>query len=280
MSTPRPLIRHAIAGIAAFSVVLLAVVASTAAEKYKLPRATIRFEPPDGFCLLGSKKHPIDQELIDLQARILDNYGQLLALVVECNAIDSWRAGGPTKTGKFGLLLAIKSKGKVRRYPKMTQKQLGAAMERSIRRVDMKSLEKEISSAAAKAVDGLRLGKFKLLGLLHNDDGAVYVGLIGSAVIGKVKTNNAAVSATMLVKGYLISFNLYAKYAGKQQIFNTLLATQKTFTRQFVALNNKPRSPNRKINSPTSDWTNILWSALVFGLIGVFIYLVSRRRRS
>lgn len=243
-----------------------------------LPAGAILFEPPAGYCLLEPESHDADRHLFEMQAQILEPSNRLLAYVIDCRALDRWRADPEAGTGDYGLFMLPLSDGAVRRFDGLSRAAFLDEMARLYEGIGSGDISAAIGEATQRVLAELNIGEIRSVGVLDRDDAAIYVGLLGSFDDGGSAYTLAVLMAMTLLDGYPASFNLYTGYVDGQT-FDALLAQQKTHMGRLAAMNTDAAA------GPTAggfDWWALLRVAVLGAAGGValaFVVLWWRRRR-
>ncbi len=86
------------------------------------------------------------------------------------------------------------------------------------------------------AMDTVKMTSNRQLGMLHKDDAATYSGIITNIAADGVTQTSAIVYAVTLVKGYMVSFNLYREFVDRST-FKALLKQYRGVMKKLVSDN-------------------------------------------
>lgn len=258
---------------------LIAGGTSVDAAVFSLPGGDIRFEPPDGYCLLAPETDQFDAALFNFHQQTQIRHNKLLAVVVDCMQLQAARSGVNRQVGSYGLLLIPWVNGEIERLSGITVGEFLDQATGAVATLDWSEMEAEADKTFDQLNLGMELGEFRSLGVLERDDDAAHVGMIMAVAAGeKVHTVGAVISMTM-INSYPVTFNLYGPYHDAASV-SALLSRQTGFMPALIAQNRADIGAVDRVAEQPPEDTHTGWAlaALAVAVIGALVVLRSRRR--
>lgn len=219
-----------------FAVLLSLILATTASSASRAETAwiagrTLTVEPPSGYCALD-RDDSNENEMYRVMERIQEGMNRVLVVFYDCAELRSMRAGKTDTFDRYGQILTP------------VREQAYPGIPRDIYFSELRAVFDQAFAIGArrgqenvkKVVPDMRVGEARNLGILEEDDAALYAGMLEKVAFeGKAFTVAAVVSMT-LVHGVPLSVNLYRPYEG-QESFDKLLEEQRRFMKALVQRN-------------------------------------------
>lgn len=189
---------------------------------------------PGGYCDL-STAHAADQEMVDATEQLNAGHNRVLSIFAECGQLAAMRADY-SQLSNYGSYLAPLSAGDA--PLSMSRAELLDALGTVIGGNDPFGRVGDILRDRITEADmAFELQDVIGLGLLDQDDRAVYTGALTRTVAEDGAVDVTAVVAGMtLVAGRIVSLNLAAPYEGKQTV-SSLLDQQRDNLRRLIEAN-------------------------------------------
>jgi hypothetical protein len=190
----------------------LAGAGSGAAKDVKIGSVSLTLPPPEGFCELTSE-HPDEASVLKLTGDLVATMGgELLALSIYCGELDAWRAGNGAPQGDNAQYQTPNAARDADLPRARSVREFCAAVHAQGERI-LAELAPNLTARLEAAIQGLSVDKPTLLGVLAEDADACYWGMLMKArPADGGEVVQAVVSATTVVKGKIIFYNLYTIY--------------------------------------------------------------------
>lgn len=272
-------------------------IAKAHAETLTVGSETIEFDPGKGICSLKPRSYDYDRLLFEWQQKSNKGINEILGMYIDCSRLSRLRSGEDTEMGQYGILLAPYDKGLLKKLPQISRarflQQISKALKKGIdiRASDIENRLNEALNPAMKAKIGkIEMPILRLLGVLFEDEVAIYSGLLVNVKSTKTSPDwMSAVLSITLVKGHAIQYSLYKEFVD-QMTYTQLIDDLKPVMRKFVTGNESFES--RLSGSPQAastpirgfDWGRVVGKAIVGAIIGALfgsiIWFFRRKRDS
>jgi hypothetical protein len=213
--------------------ILLAFTAAGAAEDFQFGGQTLSISPPPGYCALDPsdpndavviKRLEVQQEgmnLVPLQFGI-------------CNELADWRAGRIPVLSRYGQIMLPLSYAEAPRPLPMSRQEYLDTVAPQIPKVDAAQVA-ELESKLNARTEDVQISSIQNLGILDQDENAIYVGMLGVITGGGQKLPVAAVAAATLLESIPVTVNLYGPT--DEGAFDKLVAIQKAYVADLIRRN-------------------------------------------
>lgn len=228
MRTSRLLLVTVLAGLLAGAA---PAAAQTAAAQ---PGPGIELPIPAGHCPLDAAK-PADREIIALTEEINRGRNEVLGMFANCGELAALRTEG-RPLANYGGFLAPVAAGSGRLD--MPRADFLDAIANVFREQDpFAEVEGEMRQRVEQANLSLEVEDMAGLGLVSEDDAAVYTGVVQNVTLEDGRhLRVAAITGVTLLRGHPISLNLFAPYQDPATV-ERLLAAQRRNLQHLVAAN-------------------------------------------
>jgi hypothetical protein len=189
---------------------------------------------PQGHCPM-SEQQPAEREIIELTRQINQGRNLVMAMFADCGELESLRNQGRALDNYGGYLAPLSAGTEPLAMPRS---QFLAAIAQAVAQQDpVAAIEGEMRERVERANLSLEVGEMAGLGLIHQDDTAVYTGVIQSLVMQDGSSERVvAITGITLVQGHPVSVNLFAPFRDSATLEGLLAAQQQNLAR-FVAAN-------------------------------------------
>lgn len=214
------------------------------ADDLTLGTETVSFVPGADYCALDSQQYEYDRLMTDWQRQAQAGSNQLVQIFQNCKSLEGLRQGQQSgKFGRYSIVLMPLTNGQPTQVPGMTRDVLLAELTKVFNKgveLDTKSVEQRLNDSL-DSVTGQNNGQIningvKQLGMLDQDPNAIYQGLVLTASANDQTTVTAGIVAMSMVKGYVVSYNVYDDYVD-EGTFTSLLGEAKEAMRTLVENN-------------------------------------------
>lgn len=191
--------------------VYLALLSPALGAEANLDGRIIKFEPPNGYCLLNELTDG-ERQAIEAMRKLQQPDNELIWMFVPCEQLAALRAGKEGRLEQFGYVTAVQPNGIFRRMRGVSRFEFASKVARTIPPMDAAGVARELSRRPITQ-DAPR---FNLLhsGLAVVDAAAVYLGLVVEENWGRSRSITAGVTAITLVKDLPISLTLHGPFSG------------------------------------------------------------------
>jgi hypothetical protein len=272
--------------LATVAIVAVGFALAARAEPVAVGETILEFDPGAGFCRLDRSAGEFDALMLDWQDQAHTGINAVVAVYMDCAKLDLARQGSDD-LGTYGMMLAPLLDGKLEPMPGASRADVLAELAAYVD-TEVEGLEEDVearTNAALDAMTGGEAGEIALsgmqqLGLLDQDDVALYTGLLITVADGGEAERMAGVAALTFVGGYMVSYSLYGPFADAGTHV-ALVADLKPIMQRFVTANDDvvPVGQVREGDSGTSEGRR--FRAIAFGVVlvaGAVAVFVRRRR--
>ena len=186
-----------------------------AAEQVDIFGRPLELFLPDGYCLLDAAQ-PNEKMLLDITTANNQGSNHLVAYFVPCNDLAAYRAGAITSMTEYGILFVPLVGGSFQPTPEgraATLQQVAA----SLPGIDAAVLA-EVERQAQSSQGGVKIDGVQFLGVLGQDDSALYAGLLLDVSDGQQTLAAAAVIGMTVLRDVTLTANLYRPYRSNADI--------------------------------------------------------------
>lgn len=264
--------------------VYLALLSPAFGAEATLDGRTIKFEPPNGYCLLNELTDG-ERQAIEAMRQLQQPDNELIWMFVPCEQLAALRAGKEGRLEQFGYVTAVQPNGVFRPMRGVSRFEFASKVARTIPPMDAAGVARELSRRPITR-DAPR---FSLVhsGLAVVDAAAVYLGLVVEENWGRARSITAGVTAITLVRDLPISLTLHGPFSG---ISYPILRTElRPLIGDFITRNEPGVQPFQRTaaagpeRSTASRWGRIVMfggaTALGSILLGTMLLLATRRLR-
>lgn len=222
-----------ITGLLVFAV--LPASADGQTQRIKLWNSHANLPMPEGFCIL-SDAEAVDRELLEITRQFNEGRNEVLAMFAACGELEMLRSSGklPTNVGTFLALLSAGPK-----VLTITRARFIAVLADHIRANDpFVTAAEELKDRAARVGAALEQADMVGLGLLLQDEAAVYSGVVmpDRSEGAEPGARTIVVSGITLLHGHPVSLALSTAYRDANSL-EPLLATQRRNLQNLVEVN-------------------------------------------
>ncbi|MFN3076831.1 MAG: hypothetical protein ABT940_08140 [Alphaproteobacteria bacterium] len=242
---------------------------------------------PDGYCpLLGGT--PQESRYLSFLTQANAGSNMMLKAFAECGELSAFREGKIKGLTHHGQYLATLTGGVLTTVPSGTRDSVLSALEQALPRLDMASLSKKVTGKDADKEVTARQG------IIDRDDAAVYLATFSERrsregqTAGEGTESFAGLTAITVLRGYMVSLNLYRPYDG-QATFEKLSAELRPMVRSALANNgvdgpgNPPSASTDRPQGAESEASSLEGDTIIGGGLliagGVLAWWLARRRR-
>jgi hypothetical protein len=264
--------------------VYLALLSPAIGAEAILNGRTIKFEPPNGYCLLNELTNG-ERQAVEAMRQLQQPDNELIWMFVPCGQLAALRAGKEGRLEQFGYVTAVQPNGVFRPMRGVSRFEFASKVARTIPPMDAAGVARELSRRPITQ----NAPRFNLLhsGLAVVDAAAVYLGLVVEENWGRTRTITAGVTAITLVRDLPISLTLHGPFSG---ISYPILRTElRPLISDFITRNEPGVQPFQRIaatepqRSGASWWTRLVLfgsaTLLVSILLGSVLLAAMRRLR-
>jgi hypothetical protein len=195
-----------------------AVAGPRVAKQAQIGSVTLMLPAPEGHCQL-TEQQPADARAIKVIGDALaGTQNELLAVSADCGQLEAWRASTvPALDDHAQYQTPIPAKDLY--YPRAPSVKQFCANARAQGEKTAAGATPDLNTRLEAAIKGAKYNETSFLGVLAEDDDACYFGqlLKMRTEIGTEK-NQVTISATTLVKGKILFYNLYTVYRGPDTV--------------------------------------------------------------
>lgn len=213
----------------------LSALAAGLTPQVKLWDTQARLPIPEGFCLL-SDDQPMDHEILENVRRFNEGRNEVLAMFAACGELQDFRTQGVALTNFGSYLAGLSAQGKP---VSMARAAFVKMLADHLRSNDpLATAAQDIQDRAARIGAVVQKNQMVSLGLLTQDEAAVYTGLLLPNVAEGAGPDerDMVVTGITLLHGHPVSVNLSTAYSGENTLA-PLLAAQQRLLRSLVAAN-------------------------------------------
>ncbi len=194
---------------------------SVGAEDILIGNDKISTPLPNGYCHLNNSNQS-DSRLIKYLEDANQNINQINLVFADCEQLRLWRKGESATLNDYGYVLA--PLGLVNKKLNMSRKEYLSQMENIFRKQGIKFLNKstsDIKKVIERHFPAVELNETKSLGIIHQDNNALYFGIIQNIQTeeGKQKTMLGLFAITLVSKKS-VNFYLWKEYQGERTIYD------------------------------------------------------------
>lgn len=215
--------------IAVILIGLLLPVSAASAEQFQIAGKTLSLTPPEGYCPLDRSRKD-DDGLTTLLERSQAGVNQVLLNFALCTELEDWHAGKIQNMRHFGNVMVPVENGSTYALSVPRQSYV-AALVGQVASVDFAAITKEVNQK-------LEIGQItdnQFLGALHQDDSAIYIGILTTLDTGGKKLPQAGIAALTLLNSVPASINL--QWPAEEDVLKGLLAAQQQYTAALIQAN-------------------------------------------
>ncbi|MBE7636146.1 hypothetical protein GUA87_04770 [Sneathiella sp. P13V-1] len=215
-------------------------------QSVQLEGETIRYSLPDGFCLLDPNNQPYDKMLLKNMEDAQNGVNRVLQVLYLCEHLEKARSFLKSHDFVYSMLMAPTPNGAdVVKLPLgMDKSELFQTIKRnvdqSLSEVDESAISDRLNAALSKNMEtdgnAVDIQKIQNLGVLKENENALYIGLLVSAHAQGRLHNIASVFAYVPVNQNLITVSSYGPLEGKES-YVKLLSQANALVVDVVELN-------------------------------------------
>lgn len=240
--------------VCAIALIAIAVVApaTAAAADLTVGGRIVHITPTPGFCALN-RSIEVDAVVLGKIARIHRDYNELVDFWSKCGRLNAYRIGLVDDLSPYVLVLAhLRKNGRIVPADMALADYLNG-MRRELAKnhggkdvldeAMTKTIEERLREVLADlgSVEQVKVGETRILGVIAEDEVALYLGMVQRLITESGDRLLACVAALTELNGIGISVNIYDEYAGPQT-FDALQAQARSIAAQLVPAN--PTSVN------------------------------------
>jgi hypothetical protein len=230
MRSPRLLLAAALSGLLAGA----APAAAQTSQSAALPGPGVELPIPAGHCPLNAG-NPADRDIIRMTEQINQDRNEVLGMFADCGELSALRAEGRPLDNYGGFLAPLSAGTEALAMPRAN---FLAAIAKVFREQDpFAAIEGEMRQRVEQADLSLEVEDMVGLGLIFEDDAAVYTGVVQKVVLEDGSSARvAAITGITLLRGHPVSLNLFAPFRDPTTV-EQLLAAQRRNLQSLVAAN-------------------------------------------
>jgi hypothetical protein len=219
---------------ASVTLALLVTVIAANAKDVKIGPISVVLAVPSGQCELDEGQ-PDDARLLSL-FRKLSTLNQLLGAYADCQQLTDFRAGKQPALNDFAEQMTPIGAMNIT-LPASHITQVCAMLRTPEGKERLAKIAQEVVPRIEEAVDGMKVNETRFLGVVEEEPEVCY-----SALLQKLKTEagtektQVGITATTLINGKIVIYNLYGLYAGDDTLA-VLLAKHKSNVAALIAAN-------------------------------------------
>ena len=207
----------------------LSLVSVGHAEQFQVAGKTLSLTPPEGYCLLDRSRKE-DDGLTALLERSQAGVNQVLLNFALCTELEDWHAGKIPNLRHFGNVMVPVENGSTYALSVPRQSYV-AALAGQVASVDFAAITQEVNRK-------LEIGQVtdnQFLGALHQDDSAIYIGILTTLDSGGQKLPQAGIAALTLLNSVPASLNM--QWPAEEDVLKGLLAAQQKYASALIQAN-------------------------------------------
>jgi hypothetical protein len=181
------------------------------AKDVRISSTTVTLPPPDGYCELNAE-YPLDARTIKVIGDLVAGMqSELLTISTDCSHIEAWRSGKQRILGD-NAQYQTPNAARENVFPRAESVREACASYRAEGDRELAKIGPDLTSRLDAAIHGVKFNQPQFLGVLAEDPDACYFGMLMKARTPDGEVVQAIVSATTVVKGKVIIYNLYGLY--------------------------------------------------------------------
>ena len=189
-------------------------------EDVRIGSDLIQIPIPEGYCPLDATE-PSDNRFIEFLKEANENVNELLLAFADCTQLLSWRNGELPDLNDFGYVLTpslyVNDKREMD-FDRFLSEMLDVFKNMGIQVVLEDAMENAEAILSRHAIS-IKLNEMKNLGILQQDDKALYLGLLLNVQTEEGKSKKlVGVYSVTLLNGKFVSQYLWKKYQGDQTV--------------------------------------------------------------
>lgn len=243
------------------AVVLIGMFCATAeasAREVDLAGRHITLPIPEGYCDFVPQDDR-EKRIIDVFQSLNGGHNQVLNLFVECGELNSFRLGQTANFRRYGMYLAQLTDNALKPITGTSRAAFIEGVVKETPKLNPAELAQEIRLKSSQLKFDVNIQR---MGILANDEGAAYLGILGGVADGGSQPSMfAGVVAITIVKNLSLTANLYRPYVDEGS-FTAGLAEAKSLARSLVASN-----PSDS-DAGGFDWNKVIIGAAIGALVG------------
>jgi hypothetical protein len=256
-------------------------IAPAAAETFTLVGRTVIVDPPAGYCALD-RARPAEAARIEVYAKAQEPGNRLLMQLADCSELAEFRAGSRSRIDRYGQILVPLTGGEIKRLDGYTRGQLLAEGAKEFPALDSSRLVDEVGKKLRESVPNADVGGGRFLGLLKQDDVAIYLGFaFENLTVDRqtIASGALGVFAITEVNEVPISLGLNRANVGAEAVPDLLAAVQAGIASLVTANAEVEARESSRWRWLGFDLSSIARGALVGATIGAVVWVWSRLRK-
>jgi len=209
---------------------LLLLVPVAEAKQLWIAGQTLFVSPPEGYCRLDPSRDD-DGGLILMQERMAEGANHILENFALCTELEDWHAHRINNLRHFGNVMASLENGSAYTLNLSRQGYLDE-MAKQVPAVDYE----DATSVINQRIEAAQMSDTRFLGVLHQDEHAIYAGLLIAIETEGQKLPQAEILAVTLLGKVPVSINIQGP-ADEEGVLDKLLALQEAYAAELVQLN-------------------------------------------
>jgi hypothetical protein len=251
------------------------------AETLAFADRTVIVDAPPGFCALD-RERATEAALIDFNAKLQEPRNRLIMQLADCGELAEFRAGSRTNFDRYGQVLVPLTGGEIKRLDGYTRSQLLSEAAKEFPALDSNRLIDEVGKKLRESVPNADVAGGRFLGLLKQDDVAIYLGFAFENLTVDRKTiasSALGVTGVTEVNEVPISLGLYRVNVGAEAVPDLLAAVQEGIASLVAANAEVEARESGRWRWLGFDLESIARGALVGAMIGAVAWVWSRLRK-
>lgn len=179
---------------------LLAVASPAAAETFDLAGRVVTIELPAGYCALN-RAHPMDREIFAVTEDV-NLAAQYLFHAVPCENLEAWHEGRSSGLDRYMNAVTPLLDGAPQTIGSLTRSRFLWQMKQSLPTLDLDEIQTEIDRMYDETA--MSIGGIQLLGVVAEDDNALYVALAATVESDVGETVAASLWATTALNSVIV----------------------------------------------------------------------------
>lgn len=205
------------------------------AADISISSARIFIPIPKGYCLLKSSE-PSDSRLIQYLEDTNQELNKVLMIFADCGQLKLWRNGELPNLDDYGYVLTPKSL--INRKLDMSTRSYLFEVRKAFKAKGVELLNRNVENLGIflnKHFPTMQLNETKNLGILSQDNNAIYCGILQNLQSEENKSKHmAGIMAMSLVKGKSVIFYLWKRYKGERTVYDLEALTSSWVSRTIA----------------------------------------------
>ena len=205
---------------------------SLRADTFTVADRSLSVDLPAGYCALD-RSDPVENQMFEVMERIQAGTNRVLLVFYDCEELASLRRGESDTFDRYGQVLTPSGE---QAYPGISRQIYFGELRKVFDQAFAIGAQRGQENVA-RVLPDMAIGEARSLGIVYEDDAALYAGMAEKISFGGGEFTVAVIIAMTMIKDVPISVNLYQPYAGDDDSFGQLLMEQLPYLRSIVGQN-------------------------------------------